>query len=386
MTWKKDLTRFGVKPQGPNPYEDYFLLGNPFPGPGETRFDVCSDQEDIKQKFINILENFSSTTKRLRVNGENGAGKTNILRYFERLTDEARRNTLINSLYPIYVYAPGESYFDIHEQIVDKLAEFFFNDLFRILQENRSLINSLASEIKAANELLAVISAIIQPIQTSFPLLEERQRDAYVRWLKGQKLTAADKNLLSNQGTPLVEITSPTLAMRYLNGLLEVLKKLNLCDGIVLLFDEFEEIFEGLTRSRQSQYAQDLRHFFDTLKELVFFVIATTPEPRDLGQYPAIERRLGTPLELQSIDNLQLAIEYVSDYLEMGRDNYEIDQKQDIPNRSHLTDLAPLESKDVEEEYNSLKEEVDKVKLEVLPGYFLPRMRERMSQKVENGN
>ena len=231
-----------------------------------------------------------------------------------------------------------------------------------------------------------MISAIIQPIQTSFPFLEERQKDVYIRWLKGKKLTAADKKLLSNQGTPLVEITSPTLAMRYLNGLLEVLKRLHLCDGIVLLFDEFEEIFEGLTRSRQSQYAQDLRHFFDTLKELVFFIIATTPEPRDLRQYPAIERRLGTPLELQPINSPQVAIEYVSDYLEMGRDDYEIDQKQDIPNRSNLTNLEPLESKDVEEEYNSLKEEVDKVELEVLPGYFLPIIRERMSQKVENGN
>ena len=141
-----------------------------------------------------------------------------------------------------------------------------------------------------------------------------------------------------------------------------------------------------MTRSRQSQYAQDLRHFFDTLKESVFFVVATTPEPRDLGQYPAIQRRLGTPLELQPIDSLNLAIKYVSDYLENGRYKYEIDRKQDLPNRSNPIDLKPLEPKDVEEEYNSLKEEMDKVELEVLPGHFLPRMRERMSQKVENDN
>ena len=71
-----------------------------------------------------ILQTFSSEAKRLRINGENGAGKTNILRNtLNDLTDEARRSKFIKNLYPIYVYAPEESYFDIHKQIVDKLAE-----------------------------------------------------------------------------------------------------------------------------------------------------------------------------------------------------------------------------------------------------------------------
>ena len=386
MTWKKDLSRIGVKPQGPNPYEKDFLLENPFPGPGETLFEVCSDQENIKQTFFDILNNFSPNAKRLRINGKNGAGKTNILRYFEKLTDEARRSKLIKNFHPIYILDPGASYFNIHGQIVDKLAESFLNDFVSMLQSNPTQIEKLASEVKTASELLNIIKAITEPALFSFQDQEERKKDAFIRWLKGQKLLTADKNLLTHGRTPPIDITSSSLAMRFLYGLLIVLEKLDLCDGIILLFDEFEEIFEGLTRSRQSQYAQDLRHFFDTLQESVFFVVATTPEPRDLGQYPAIERRLGPPLELQPIDTLQVAIEYVSDYLENGRDKYEIDQKQDIPNRSNLANLRPLEEKDVEKEYNSLKEELEEVGLEVLPGHFLPRMRERIRQKIENGN
>jgi hypothetical protein len=176
--------------------------------------------------------------------------------------------------------------------------------------------------------------------------------------------------------------------MRFLYGLLVVLKKLNLCDGIILLFDEFEEIFEVLIRSQQSRYAQDLRHLFDMLKESVFFVIATTPEPKDLAQYPAIERRLGEPVELEPIDSPQLAIDYVSAYLNSGRNKYETYLKENEKASEHIRPktLEPLTREIVEEEYLSLKEEVEAAELAVLPGFFLPRIRERMRQIVESGD
>ena len=387
MTLKEDLSSlFEVDPEEPNPYEKYFLLENPFPGYGETVFDVCTNQKIIKKDFADILQNFSLEAKRLRINGENGAGKTNILRYFERLTDEARRFKRIKNFHPIYVYAPGESYFDIHGQIVDKLEETFLGDLFNTLQSDSNQIERLLSTIKPASELLTVIRAITQP--TTIPLFpqEERQKDTFIRWLKGQKLAAADKKLLTHDGISPADITSSSLAMRFLYGLLVVLKELNLCDGIVLLFDEFEEIFEKLPRSRQSRYAQDLRHLFDTLKESVFFVIATVPEPSDLAQYPAIERRLGKTVELQAIDSPKLAIEYVSDYLKSERDKYEADSEmpEEQLEEERPQQLEPLTLEIVKEEYLSLKKEVEKAELDVLPGYFLPKIRERIKQIVES--
>ena len=386
MTLKKDLSLFEVEPEELNPYERHFLLENPFPGYGDPDFDVCTDQDDIKQAFVYTLRNFSSDAKRLRINGENGAGKTNILLYFEQLTNEARRSKHIKNLQPIYVHAPGESYFDIHGQIVDKLAESFLGDLLNTLQSNPNQIDTLLSKVKPASELLTVIRTITQPATMSIFPQEERQKDTFIRWLKGQKLPAVDKKLLAHDGIPPADIISSSLAMRFLHGLLTVLKKLRLCDGIILLFDEFEEIFEGLPRSRQSRYAQDLRHLFDTLKESVFFVVATTPEPRDLGQYPAIERRLGEPVKLQPIDSLELAIDYVSDYLNSGRDKYEtyLKEHEKQPEKSRPDRLEPLKREIVEQEYLSLQREVEKAKFDVLPGYFLPKMRERIKQKVEN--
>ena len=316
----------------------------------------------------------------MRINGESGAGKTNILRYFERLTDEARRNKLIGNIHPIYVFAPGESYYDIHGQIIDKLSELFLGDLFEQLKSNPKRIDTLSEDIRSAAEFLVVIKALVKP-NSLFTIYGERHKDALIRWLKGKKLSAADKKLLTGE-KPISDITSLSLAIRFLSGLLAVLKELGLCDGIVLLFDEFEEIFEGLSRPRQSRYAQDLRHLFDTLKESVFFVIATVPEPKDLGQYPAIERRLGNAAALQPIDSLELAVEYVSDYLASGRDKFK--ERGNQPNLSP-DDLTPLTKEDVEKEYSSLKKEVEEAELDVLPGYFLPRMKERIKQIVEEG-
>ncbi len=205
--------------------------------------------------------------------------------------------------------------------------------------------------------------------------------------MKGQqKLAAAEKKLLTDDGVPPVDITSSSLAIRFLYSLLSVLKELDLCEGIVLLFDEFEEIFEGLTRSHQSKYAQDLRHLFDTLKEFTFFVIATVPEPRDLLKYPAIDRRLGEPVTLQPIGSTELAIDYVTDYLNSGRNKYEIyiKEKKAVTEPSRPQSLEPLTKEIVEAEYLSLEETVKEAELNVLPGYFLPKMHERMRQKVED--
>ena len=387
MTLKKDLSLFGAKSEELNPYEAHFLLENPFPGHGETGFDVCTDQDEVKKEFIYILRNFSDASKRLRINGKTGAGKTNILQYFEQLTGEARRSKLIKNLHPIYISAPGEGYFNVHGQIVDKLAGLFLTDVVNTLKSEPDLIRKLSSEVRSASELLTVMKAIAYPTQEKL-FQEERQQDAFIRWLKGQKLTAVDKKFLTDDGVPPIDVTSSSLAIRFLYGLLAVLQELDLCAGVILLFDEFEEIFEGLTRSYQSRYAQDLRHLFDILKEFVFFVIATTPEPRDLGQYPAIERRLGDPLELKPIDSPQLAINYVSDYLNSGRNKYETYLKENEKESEHTRPdgLRPLTQEVVEREYLTLEKEGEKTGLNVLPGHFLPKIRERMRQIVESGD
>ena len=384
MTLRDDLDLIEAESVDFNPYEDHHLMENPFPGYGETKLDVCFDQNDLKQKFASVLSNFPSGTKRLLITGKNGAGKTNILQYFELLTDEARKERRIKNLYPVFVQDPGESFFAFYEQIISKIEASLLGDLFAALKLDQDRTNSLPP----TSELMRVIKTITTPAALPFGPQEERQMDAFIRWLKGEKLPVPYKKLLALDGLPPADITSTSLAIRYLNGLLGLLEEHGLCDGLVLLFDEFEEIFEDLPRSRQSRYAQDLRHLFDTLKEFVFFVVATTPNPEDLRQYPAIERRLGEPVTLEPIDTLELAINYVLAYLNSERDKYEAAQKergaQNKQNRP--LHLEPLTEEKVKEVYLKLKEEADTFEFDVLPGFFLPRIRDKTREIVEGNS
>jgi hypothetical protein len=380
MTLRQDLEQLKKAAEKPNPYERYHLLENPFPAYGEERADVCTDQDQIKAAFMEILGEFGPRAKRLRIDGESGAGKTNILRYFENLTEEARLLGYIDSVYPIYISAPGDNYFTIHEQIVERLSGIFLGDLVTALRADRSLLDALQEEIRPASEMIAVLKSIIfQPTLLLIDPYEDRRLDTFVRWLEGRKISARDKSLLD---IALPDINSASLAIRFLDGLLQVLQRLEFSQGLVLLFDEFEEIFESLTRTRHSRYAQDLRHLFDTLQESIFFVIATTPEPRDLGQYPAIVRRLGDALNLQPIDSEELAITYVREYLRVGRERYSKVREEELIADTR-DDLGPLTLDIIVKEYRDLQEEALQADLNVLPGYFLPRMRLLTQNLVE---
>ena len=266
---------------------------------------------------------------------------------------------------------------------MDNLTESILKELFETLYKNPKSLDN----IQPATELLSVLKAITRPSTIPYFHSEERKIDSFIRWLKGRKLQVADKKELTVAGTAPADITSSSLAIRFLKDLLAIFKELDLCDGIVLLFDEFEEIFEGLSRARQSRYAQDLRHLFDTLNELVFFVLATIPEPRDLGQYPPISRRLGNIRELQPIIDSEMATSYVLDYLNTERDKYEtecnVSETQPTPCRPEENALDPLTQDDVDDVFLSLKKEAEEGGLDVLPGYFLPRIRERTEKIVK---
>ena len=96
------------------------------------------------------------------------------------------------------------------------------------LKSEPRLIETLSSEIKPASELLTVIKTIVEPVQIPYSPQEERQKDAFIRWLKGQKLTSIDKNLLTDAGTQLVDISSPSLAMRVPIWIARCIKKTQL--------------------------------------------------------------------------------------------------------------------------------------------------------------
>ena len=115
-------------------------------------------------------------------------------------------------------------------------------------------------------------------------------------------------------------------------------------------------------------------------------MIATVPNPKDLDQYPAIERRMEDTFRLHPIDSVELATDFVLEYLNRGRDEYEDALKSlDVePQMSRPSDLLPLTPEDVKAEFSSMNEEIGDSEFDVLPGYFLPRIRRRIQKIVEN--
>lgn len=380
MTLRADLKRFRDA-DTENTYHRYHLLKNPFPAYGDTQADVCTDQEPLKRAVIDRLQNFEIADKRLRINGEYGAGKTNILQYFERLTDEARSEKLIDKLHPIYVTASGQEYMEMHGQIIDRLLERTLKELLVTLQ-NRAQRDELAEQFPSSSEVLNALPIFtmqllkVQGQGVLFDVHEERKIDSFQRWLKGEKLSIQARKDIGD----VQDISSTSLAIKFLRGYLEILRQLDICRGVVILIDEFEQIFVSVPRTKQSRYAQDIRHLADTIDPLALLIFATIPNPQDLGQYPAVERRLGEAIQLDPIHNIDLAVEYVIDYLRAGRIAFE--EVKDVKLRdAQRKSLEPLSVDIIREVFEMFQTQLENTA--VLPGYFLPEMRRRMKEIIE---
>ena len=80
-----DLFKYVSTEKPKNPYEDFFLLSNPFPTLGQFN-GICVDQESVKAEFTRVLRNFylDSQSQIMTILGSTGAGKTNLLRFLEQ--------------------------------------------------------------------------------------------------------------------------------------------------------------------------------------------------------------------------------------------------------------------------------------------------------------
>jgi hypothetical protein len=61
------------------------------------------------------------------------------------------------------------------------------------------------------------------------------------------------------------------------------------------------------------------------------------------------------------------------------------DGQSQKPTMAQLANLEPLTDQVVEQEFEALKEHFQQTGQAVLPGFFLPKMRERMRTIVEGG-
>ena len=394
-----DLTLDGVRNEfsqevPKNPYEDFYLLSNPFPTLGQF-YGICVDQQQIKVEFTRVLRDFylDTQTRIMTILGSTGAGKTNILRFLEQTLRSWREpNTekkAITDLFTVFVEQPQGSYLEIHRQIISQFGAMFFTEFFSAVQQDKINLANLPVELSGTNpELIQALVHIAERKFGQLPLpgfsLQEPQPYRILEnWLQGVKLSAAEKKQLGNVSAEVGK--SSTVAIKFLSDLVKIFRHAGLFKGVIILIDEFEEAFSGLTSTSQAQYAQDLRNLFDSHPNGIVFVVATAPIAERLQQIsPALQRRLGKGVQIAPISDENAALEYAKAYIDWGRQEFEKQKKceVDLSNDCSAVEESyyPLTKAKVIEVYKRLKDAYGPDN--VIPGWLLPELNHLFYQFV----
>ncbi len=382
-----------------NPYEEFFLLSNPFPTLGQF-YGICVDQESVKGEFTRVLRDFylDSQSRIMTMLGSTGAGKTNLLRFLEQTLKSWREPSsekkAVTDLFTVFVEQPQGSYLEIHRQIISQLGALFFTEFFLAVRRRNINMSKLPAELPGTNpELIRALVHIAQRTSGQLSLQEISDQNSISRepqsyrilgeWLQGVKLSAAEKRQLGNVSAEVNK--SSTVAIKFLSDLIKIFLHVGLFKGIVILIDEFEEVFSGLPATSQGQYAQDLRNLFDSHSKGVVFVVATTPIAERLQQIsPALQRRLGEGVQIEPISDEDTALEYAQAYIQWGRDGFKEKTERDVRLPEDCPDVDepyyPLTEAKVKEVYNGLK---DTYKTEnVIPGDLLPELNLSLYKRV----
>ena len=399
-----DLTLDGLfkevsKEKPKNPYEDFFLLSNPFPTLGQF-YGICVDQKSVKAEFTRVLRDFylDSQSKIMTILGSTGAGKTNLLRFLEQTLRSWREprteQKAITDLFTVFIEQPQGSYLEIHRQIISQFGAMFFTEFFSAGRQRKINLSKLPTELSGTNpELIQALVHITQRDSGQLPLQDASGQTFFLpqpqshrilgNWLQGAKLTVADKRELGNVSAEVGK--SSTVAIKFLSDLVKIFLHAELFKGLIIFIDEFEEVFSGISPTSQAQYAQDLRNLFDSHPKGVVFVVATTPIAERLQQIsPALQRRLGAGVQIAPISDEIAALEYAQAYIQWGRDKFEEKMKSDVslPKDCPEADRPyyPLTEAKVKKVYNGLRDRSGAEN--VIPGGLLPELNLLLYQRV----
>lgn len=384
-----------------SPYEDFFLLSNPFPL-GEF-YDFCVNQELVKEEFRRILRTFyiDSQLQIMTILGSTGAGKTTLLKFLEQTLKKWREpnseKKVILDLFTVFIERPLGSYLEVHRQIISQFDAMFFTEFFSMVQQRKINLSELHTKLPGINpELIQTLAYIAHgghqqlhlqydSDQNFFSLAPQTYR-ILANWLQGVKLTADEKKQLGNVSTEVGK--SATVAIKFLSDLVKIFLHVGLFKGVIVFFDEFEELVSGRSAISQAQYAQDLRNLFDSHPKGVVFIVATAPITESLQRIsPALQRRLGAGVQIASISCEDAALEYAQAYIRWGRQKFQEEKDCEIRLPEDCPDVDgpyyPLTQIKVKKLYNRLKDTYGSEN--VIPGSLLPELHYLLYQRVYEG-
>lgn len=328
-------------------YREYFLKYNPFPSTGvpddTPAFTV--DRESIIKKFQNtIFEILESQNTVLTVLvGENGSGKSHILRLFKHNIN-AQLLEDQNGMLAAYVKNPGREFFDLYKLMIDDigkyhLAKIVSNYITNFIKSydnfKRDVPTSIYSDymdgkidiekVLDKSQFLNIAKIIYKKNFSEIPnsdmvnaLLVLAHPDLSPlgwQWLMGEKLDQSEKNSIG--------VNRSIDSKNVYSTFHEFVKAINIL-GIkyfALFVDELEEITK-LFKTKIDAYHNDLRQLIDDNPKNMCLYFAITPQHWEklLGTKSALVRRLTNWDIIEEFEEKDTR-ELIERYLFIGRVN-----------------------------------------------------------------
>jgi hypothetical protein len=343
-------------------FERFGLDHNPFP-PNRTivpevLYGQTSSIELFRSLAKDVLMATTPTRRALAIIGNTGGGKTHFLKHCKHEFMVIREQFEFRFAFVEFTAGYGklidlirEIYRVLDDHFLSNYEADFINTLITQIEEQAA--TERFGDFIESDDLKRALGKLISYSEKNAPELDTGF-GVFARWVRGETLTQTERKQLN----VFSRIATASAAIKVLTELLQLARKADLLDGIVISIDEIESLFtKGLSTGQIQAFLQDLRFLYDEITKQdrglssLFLSASTGTGSRQLANYNyPVFQRLGygsTVAELQTIGGVVEAIEFANTYFRHYNEAWKHRIKKTLK-----TDLTMLLShKEIEEAF-----------------------------------
>ncbi len=296
-------------------YRKYGLIDNPFPSAGQPsgRLRLEDSADDAMESRFRQFEEGGHASQVMTIEGTQGAGKTNLLNYYEEQFRDYYRD---KEAYYIIRYYPDPSFDSVLRKVLQYFDYGHFENVGRTLAQSSDTVRSAAKERAGQHDVRIVLNSLERAGGSGEQLTECARLAA--DWFLGLRVRKRHREVLG-VSFRLDTVEARTQALR---DVIHVSQQLRLLDGIFLLLDELEKQDYSLSKTPVLRFLFSIRALIDALPQRLFLMLAMTPQARRryLAMLPALEGRLQDTIALAPIRDAAEANRLFEFYVAKGRE------------------------------------------------------------------
>ena len=372
--------RMGQLPRGSeiaSHFETYGVEGNPFPAAGQPSGHPRMEDkfDDEFEKRVRKFESVERPSQIVLVEATQGAGKTNLLNYYEQQFREFYEGD--EAFYIIRYYPDPEPSFDsVVKWIFQGLDHAHFERIGQALSNAPEEMRDNAKEIARNHDVRIVLNSL-EGAGAKPEELSERARLA-LEWFWGLRILKQHRESLGVS----YRLDTVGSRMQALRDMVYVSERLGLLKGILLLLDELEKQDYSLCKTPVLRFLSAIRALIDALPRNLFLVLAMTPQARlrYFAMMPALAGRHQDILKLNPIEEFEQAKRLCDYYIDRAR----VSARASKGNRAKEQGSRTIfNDEELQKMYYELKERSSERGTEgITPGDFLHRLHEEWSRKT----